>query len=68
MSTPLNPNSPARTAPRSKPSASAVPVEATSPRSAAKPSQADVHHRATRISRPVTGLFMKTTWPTPRRP
>ena len=60
-STPLKPNSPARIAPRSMPMAIAARVETTRPRAPAKPSQGSPTNIATRIARPVSGLFMKTT-------
>ena len=66
-STPLKPNSPTRIAPRSIPSSTAVSVEATTPSAPAKPSQPWATNIAIRIARPVTGLFMKHTCPTPRR-
>ena len=66
-STPLKPKSPARIAPRSIPITIAVSVETTRPSAPAKPSHASATNIATRIARPVTGLFMKQTWPTPRR-
>ena len=65
--TPLKPNRPARIAPRSIPIQIAVRVETASPSAPAKPSHASPTNMATRISRPVTGLFMKQTCPTPRR-
>ena len=65
--TPLKPKSPARIAPRSIPSASAAAVDVTRPRMPANASQTSPTAIATRMARPVTGLFMKQTWPTPRR-
>ena len=57
-STPLKPKSPARIAPRSMPMAIAASVETTSPSRAGGSLGTNI---ATRIARPVSGLFMKTT-------
>ena len=66
-STPLKPNRPARIAPRSIPITIAATVETATPSAPAKPSHGSAMNIATRIASPVTGLFMKHTWPTPRR-
>ena len=60
-STPLNPYSPAWMAPRSKPSAIPASVEAITPIVPAKPNHGLWVQAATKISRPVIGLFMNTT-------
>src|SRR3954465_8928246 len=66
-STPLKPKSPARTAPRSIPITIAVSVDTTRPSAPAKPSHGSPTTIATRIAKPVIGLFMKQTCHTPRR-
>ena len=65
--TPLNPYSPAWMRPRSIPSACAASVDAMTPSVPAKPTHGSKIHMAATMNRPVSGLFMNTTCPTPRR-